>query len=282
MTPQEAGPPWPLGFSTLGCPTDPPNAIASTARRHGIHHVELRAHSDGPVHVRMPHEVRRNLLDAMTAADIVVVNLASYIELADAGVATRAVVDDALRHIELAEQLGASAVRVFGGGPRDDSTVAHSRERLDAVLAATAGSDVAILLETHDRLPRGQDVADVLADMPARAAAVWDVVNPWRTGETPEATARALDGRIALVQVKDALSPENVAPVLPGTGAVPLAPVLEALASRGWYGVLSLEWERAWYPEVAPLDAAIPAARSWLASAWQTTETRKQVDPCSS
>jgi sugar phosphate isomerase/epimerase len=98
--------------------------------------------------------------------------------------------------------------------------------------------------------------------MPDRAGAIWDAVIPWAAGEAPEDTARALSGRIAMVQVKDAHGTE---PVLPGTGEVPLPRILATLADHGWSGVLSVEWERAWYPELPPLDEAITAAKSWVA-----------------
>jgi len=244
----------------LGCPHASAEEIVAVAGRHDVRHVDLRAHPDGPLHVGLSADDRRRWRTTLERAGIVITTVASYVRLADDSVDTAAVVADARRHLALADDLGAEAVRVFTGGPGDPGTVQRSRERLAAILDI-GGGPARLLLETHDTRPRGQDVAAVLDGMPDRAAAIWDAVIPWAAGETPEDTAAALSGRIAMVQVKDAV---GVRPVLPGTGEVPLARLLSALESLGWAGVLSVEWERAWYPELPPLDDALPAARAWV------------------
>jgi sugar phosphate isomerase/epimerase len=254
---------WPLGFSTLGCPEASVEEIVAVAERQELWHVDLRAHADGPFHIGMPGADRDSWRTTLEGAGIVVTSVASYVRLADDTVDTAAVVADARRHVALADDVGAEAVRVFTGGPGDSDTVQRARDRLSAILDADAGR-ARVLLETHDTRPRGRDVAAVLDGMPDRVAAIWDAVIPWVAGEVPEETAEALAGRIAMVQVKDVV---GTRPVLPGTGIVPLTRILAGLTRLGWSGVLSVEWERAWYPDLPAIDAAITAARAWVATA---------------
>jgi sugar phosphate isomerase/epimerase len=66
---------------------------------------------------------------------------------------------------------------------------------------------------------------------------------------------------LAYVQVKDgtgrgeAWQLGNV-----GEGDVPLQQAVAFLAESGYSGALSVEWERAWHPELAPAEVALPAA----------------------
>jgi hypothetical protein len=33
---------------------------------------------------------------------------------------------------------------------------------------------------------------------------------------------------------------------------------------RDWSGWVSLEWEKAWYPDIPPVEVALPAAARWF------------------
>ena len=45
--------------------------------------------------------------------------------------------------------------------------------------------------------------------------------------------------------------------VAPGRGEYPFGELIAALRQRGFGGVISLEWERHWYPELAPIETAL-------------------------
>jgi len=49
--------------------------------------------------------------------------------------------------------------------------------------------------------------------------------------------------------------------VLPGAGEFPMRALCTALS--GYDGVLSLEWERLWHPDLPPMDEALRAAGGW-------------------
>jgi sugar phosphate isomerase/epimerase len=131
---------------------------------------------------------------------------------------------------------------------------------------------VRILLETHDAFQTGRAVADVLSRVRAAAVgALWDVVNPWRAGEPLAETAAALRPWLAHVQVKDVASVHDLAPVLPGAGAVPIEDFAAQLRRLRYSGWISLEWEAAWFPDAAPLTDALVALRTLEISTWEST-----------
>ena len=53
-------------------------------------------------------------------------------------------------------------------------------------------------------------------------------------------------------------------PALIGHGKVPIDDIRAVLNKNGYEGWWSLEWEKAWFPEIPPLSEALASARSWL------------------
>jgi sugar phosphate isomerase/epimerase len=250
-----------LAFSTLGCPGAPLTSVAAWATERGCTGVELRCHEGEPVAPPGSGGRHRAVADVARLRDagIVPISLASYVHVAAPDTNP---VDDAVRHVDLAAELGVPAVRVFGrrdpaGHPQDhDAAVATLR----AAASRIAGSGVSVLLETHDCFRTGAQVAAVLADVAdAQVGAVWDVLGPWRAGEDPADTAAALLPHPGYVQLKDVRTTEDLRPVMPGDGAIPLRRVLDVLGHHGYRGWLSLEWERAWFPDVPSIDVALAA-----------------------
>ncbi|GAA3241854.1 sugar phosphate isomerase/epimerase family protein [Actinocorallia longicatena] len=237
-------------MSTLGMPGEGVAGAAALARRFGLDGLELRLHPGTGVHAGLDGDGRRRVLDLL--GGIVPVCLAGYVRISAPG-DDEAVIAGLRADLELARDLGASYVRVFPGGT--DLAAAARR------LAAVADEGPVVLVETHDALPTGAAVAELLAGAPS-AAAIWDLLHPWRHGEAPAATLAALGGRTAYVQIKDAVSADDPAPVPLGTGSVPLAEARELL--DGFGGWVSLEWERTWYPDAAPVEEIVPGALAWV------------------
>jgi len=275
----------PLAFSTLGCPGDSLDKVIATAHAYGVTGLELRAADGEFVHPRMPVTERRAVRSALAAEGLTVLALASYVKVCSPDPDEE--VDGALRSaIDLAADLGAANVRVFPGAglppqldaaePNADLAAADARgaRRMTAASDHARARGVTLLLETHDSHPRGVDVARLLelvpADVPVKV--IWDLMHPWRHGEDPDATAAALAPWLAYPQFKDgvrAAEPNTVTLTLPGAGQLPLAHMLELVvglaSAQGdvdpW---LSLEWERAWHPELPPLAEALAALKTVL------------------
>jgi len=90
-------------------------------------------------------------------------------------------------------------------------------------------------------------------------AALWDVHHPARMGEAVVETDRAIGARVRHVHVKDARRTGDGWELVPlGEGELPVREMLACLAVRGYAGVVALDWERMWHPELAAPDTALP------------------------
>lgn len=250
----------PRAFSTLGCPGAGLDEVVRLARSGPGAEVELRCTDGELAHPGMSDEEADALAARLARSGVAVACLATYVQVA----AETAGVDEALaRHLRLAARLGAPYIRVFGGGS-DTAAPAERRTRAVRTLATAAplaaGLGVGIALETHDLFLTGAQVAAVLTAVGSTSVgAVWDAVNPWRAGEPVATTAELLAPWLRHVQLKDVASPTDLCPVLPGHGVLPLDRVVAELRGLHYRGSISLEWERAWYPQAAPLDDALAA-----------------------
>jgi sugar phosphate isomerase/epimerase len=243
-----------LALSTLGCPGDPVARVVAICRAGGAGAVELRCADGEPLsQVSGPSEladIRREFADA----DIEIAVVASYVEIGSSDAA----VADLRWHIDAARALGARGVRVFGDARPDDRTRARAVTMLREVAPTAERAGVAVLLETHDAFLGGRAVASVLDEVGSPSVgAIWDVANPWRAGEAPEETLSSLLPWLRHVQLKDLATRDDLTPVLPGDGAIPLRRIVGLLEDAGYDGWLSLEWERAWHPGIPPVEVAL-------------------------
>lgn len=249
--------PWQFAVSTLGMPGVPVLEAARVAADHGCQGLELRVHPDEEVHIGLTlhrvEQVRKQIADA----GLEVACLAGYAQVCGPGT-DQAVIAELRALIDLAYQLGAPAVRVFPGGDR------RSEERIGAVLGDLRDSGVRLLVETHDSHPTGTEAVRLVEPFgaPNLVAVLWDALHPWRNGEPPARTRAVLGEYLGYFQLKDVAGPSDLTPVVPGHGTVPLAECADLL--RSWSGWVSLEWERAWYPQIEPVDVPLRAAAEWF------------------
>ncbi|GAA0431271.1 xylose isomerase [Acrocarpospora corrugata] len=248
-----------LAVSTLGLPGEDLAAAIETAARFGCEGLELRLHPDTGVFAGLDAGERVAVREAIRGRGLEVAAVAGYIRIAEAG-PDEVVIAGLRADLELAADLGASGVRVFPGGTDAEA----AGRRILAVAGLCRERGVRVLVETHDALPTGAAVGRLLdvVDLGDVTGAIWDVVHPWRHGETPADTCAALNGHLSYVQIKDAVSSTDTTPRPLWAGSVPLDTCGELL--RGFGGWVSLEWERTWYPDVEPVDQVLPGAREWV------------------
>jgi sugar phosphate isomerase/epimerase len=242
-----------FAVSTLGCPGLPLDEVGTLLRRHGVGAVQLRCAEDEPVHVGLDVRERKKARGQLRKDGLTLTGLATYVNLSGDGWAS-----DLDAHLELAHDLGAPALRLMPGNaapPVVATALARAADR-------ARGSGIRLLVETHDAYRRGADLRPVLAPT-GDAGAIWDALHPWRAGEPPAGTAAALRPWLAEIQIKDVASRDNLTPVVPGTGAVPLT---EVLAAAPDVPVVVLEHEARWHPRAAPIDDAIAGALALLRS----------------
>jgi sugar phosphate isomerase/epimerase len=274
-----------LTVSTLGAPGEPLGTVLGWLAGQGVTGIELRLAAGEIASPAMTRQARTRLRAEADGAGVAITGLASYIRVADT--APDDLVVGALEAaLLLAADLGAPAVRVFPGAatePAEYTQVpmttaarhdvnALAARRLTAVGRLAAELDVYPVLETHDSHPRGRDIAEILGQVEGRAGAVWDLMHPWRVGESLDETWAVLqpwlDNGLGSVQVKDARLPDSRTPVPIGDGTLPVDGFAQLLKDKGYAGVLCLEWEKAWHPGAARLDAAIESTTAWFGRHW--------------
>jgi sugar phosphate isomerase/epimerase len=261
-----------LGFSTLGCSGATVEEIIRFAQDGAAPGVELRSADDEVVNVGLSARDASAIGTAFRDEGVAVLCVASYVGLCSEDAADD---DDLHRNLDLARRLGAGGVRVFmkdGDQAEKEAGAGLSagEERAIARLASVAGSDIPVLIETHDshssarRLAAFMRAAD--AAIPGHPARVlWDTAHSWSHGETPAQSLNDLEPWLAHLQIKDERSLVDPVPVPLGEGSYPVAELAAALDGSGWSGWLALEWERKWHPTLPPLNAALAAAHEWAA-----------------
>jgi sugar phosphate isomerase/epimerase len=274
-----------LSASTLGCPESDLAQVLDWLDQTGVAGLELRLSTGQLADPAMTRAQRAALRRRILDAGHVVTGLASYVRVG-ADTADEVVIGALINAIDIAADLEAPAVRVFPGGPTLPSAYdripdlhepraevdARMVRRLRAVSGYAADRGVRPCLETHDSHPTGELVAGVLSQVEDQIGVVWDVMHPWRVGESLTETWKALSPWLDLpgssVQVKDANLPDSAVPLPLGTGTLPLDEFAGLLIQHGYRGPITLEWERAWHPEAAPLDVALHSFHSWGARHW--------------
>ena len=271
-----------LSFSTLGCPDWPLPRILEVAGREGYDGVELRFLEGDPVLWQRPElsgsglaETRRRLRDAALA--ISCVDTGSYFHHVEAAVRRRDI-DEARRAMELAAELGAPGIRVFGDAVQPGADLPSTRRFIaDSLseLAEKAPSGVEVWIESHGDFAPGSATRAILDLVRGPGiGVVWDPANAFEAnGEAPEEGFRVLGAAVRHVHLKDLRRSSDATgrrftPTLPGTGefAGPSVRILELLARIGYAGWVSFEWEKKWHPQIEPAELALPHFMQWASS----------------
>jgi len=175
------------------------------------------------------------------------------------------------RMSDLAAELGAPAIRVFGDtiqpGQTRPSTRGWIAESIRKLAETTARKGVQVWLETHADFAPAAETAAILkeADSPG-VGALWDPVNSFvSTDESPREGALRLGAAIRHVHVKDIRRfPDGFRYVLTGEGTFPLRDLKEVLQQINYDGFLSFEWEKKWHPELEDAAVALPHFANWF------------------
>jgi sugar phosphate isomerase/epimerase len=256
-------------FSTLGCPELGLGEACAMARAYDIPAIELRALGgslDLPSYFSGCADSQASISDL--AAGVRIVALGTSLRLADGTEQDRR---KFLEYVPWAEAIGVQRLRVFDGGSiSDSSSVDRAAEAAGwwRALREERGWRTDIMVETHDSLLGAAEIRRFTEAAPGTGI-LWDSHHTWRKGgEDPAKTWRTVGPHVVHIHVKDSVAgPTPGKPfryVLPGAGEFPMDALRSALAGS-YSGPLSLEWERQWHPELAPIGDAFrsAAATSW-------------------
>jgi sugar phosphate isomerase/epimerase len=234
-------------FMTFSTPQLTWAEVLDTAKRFGYDGVEPRLdakHRHG-VEVAAPDEQRVAIRALAAEKGIAIACLATSLAFADPA-KTDEMIQSARARIDLAGDLGAPAIRVFGGKipekvTREDAIelVANS---VRAVADQAAERGVALCMETHDDWCDPVQVAAVLrrANHPA-VAANWDIMHPiLRGGATMESAFESLKPWIRHLHVHDGGEDGKLTPI--GQGKIDHRRALALLKQIKYQGFISGEW----------------------------------------
>jgi sugar phosphate isomerase/epimerase len=260
----------PMAFSTLGCPAWSLAKILDFAEQHGFAAVELRGlegNLDLPTHAAFAPGAIAGTKKAIASHGLKIACVSSSARMGEADAEKRRKeIADGKRFIDLAAELDAPYVRVFGdgaeikggGGPGDEL-----KERVVSglhELGEYAGpKEITVIIESHDNFTASATLKDVLT----RAASehvglLWDAHHTFATsGEEPEFTVKQLWPWIRHTHLKDSVaSADGRKYVLTGRGNVPIQRQIAALKSIDYQGYYCFEWEKVWHPELEDPEVA--------------------------
>jgi sugar phosphate isomerase/epimerase len=259
----------PITFSTLGCPKWPWRRVLDEAARLGYAGIELRGIQMQMDLPKLPEFTGTRI--AASRKDVEALGLT----ISDLGASSRmhesdpkvraAQLDEGRRFIDLAHQLGAPYVRVFGdkippGEPKADVT-ARVVEGLRTLGEHARGSGVTIIIESHGDFTDSATLQDLLKRAAMDPVALlWDAHHTFVAGkEQPAATFAALGKYVRHTHLKDS-RPDGaeVRYVLTGSGTVPVRETVAVLAGGGYKGFYGFEWEKGWHPEIEEPEVAFP------------------------
>jgi len=256
----------PIAFSTLGCPAWEWQKILQFAETNEFAAIELRGlmgSMDLPARPEFAADRIAQTKREIAAHGLKIACVSSSAAMHEADPAKRAKeLVDARRFIDLAHQLGAPYVRVFGNninGPREE-VVERVAAGMHELGVYAAPRNVTVIIESHGDFTDSSTLKEVLAkaDSP-HAALLWDAHHTFVSShEEPEYTVKELGPWIRHTHLKDSVAAEKEHQyVLTGRGQVPIRRQVRALQSIGYKGYYCFEWEKAWHTELADPEIAI-------------------------
>jgi sugar phosphate isomerase/epimerase len=260
-----------IAFSTLACPEWDARQIVEEAASIGYDAIEWRGGTEGHVRPTWSSPRRQGLRRQMADRGVHALALTAYTSFVSPAQANRTrSVEDLVRHIELAQDLGAPFVRAFAGIREDDAPEQDLYLRvvseLEKIVDFAVEAGVVIAIEQHDDFDRAAQVGAMLdlLDHPGLGA-VWDVANGSAAGERPDVGLAAIRRRICYAQLKDGTGPREDRRATPlGLGDVPLEDAVQGLLAIGSPVPISVELLRAWDPDLAPPEIALPESLRYV------------------
>jgi sugar phosphate isomerase/epimerase len=263
-----------LSFSSLGNPKLPLEKFTALVKAGGYDAMEVRGRPGEHVHWQDGPDRRKEVRKIFADAGLELQAVSTYVFMAsrDRGgpgqTDTRdeaGNIEELKKWVDLAGDLGAKNVRVFGGGLTAGETHADALPRVARIMAAGAKVNPAInvALESHDVWNTGKLIAGVLAaaKLP-NVKCLWDIAGPAHAGESPEDFVKAVPAaKVAYLHVKDYFwipgAEKTMYGCLLGAGELPLGRVVSLLKKAKWSGYLNNEWEGVYHPYMPPVEVAI-------------------------
>ena len=259
-----------FSFMSFSCPKANLGELLSLTKQYGYDGIEPRIEAGHAHGIEMDtgaearHEIRRKAADS----GIPLCCVATSRRYADPGIVKQEV-EDTLRCIDLAADVGSPRLRVFGGGIPEGVSRQEAIDLVSSSLRAVANHagqrGVTVCMETHDDWCNPDHVVQVmrLVDHPA-IAVNWDVMHPVRVAKwTVDQAFQVLKPWIKHLHVHDGAEAEDRVELKPmGEGDIDTRRAMELLQSISYEGYLSGEWI-GWEPYQIHLPREIATMRRY-------------------
>lgn len=235
-------------FMSFSCPQLTLGELLATAKRFGYDGVEPRIDSQHKHGVEtVASAAQRKEIKKQAAADgVTFACIATSCVFANPEI-TKQNIDYTLKCIDLAADVGAGRIRVFGGSLAKDQNredaIRIVADALRAVADHAKGRGVTVCMETHDSWCLPEDVAVVMQRVNHPAIAVnWDIMHPVRVCKvTMDQAFETLKPWIRHLHVHDGtLGSTQLVPI--GNGGIDHRRAIELLLTIPYEGYLSGEW----------------------------------------
>jgi len=260
-----------ISFMTWACPNWSLNEVLTGAIKYGYDSVEPRVEAKQKHGIELDttkkqrKEIRASFEDMGVAMSCLATS--RTFSMADSA-QRRESVELTKRYVDLAKDVGCRHIRIFGGGTPEGQDFAAVKSYVAeavsecAIHAGQAG--VYLCFETHDSYCHSADALEVItmADHP-HAAICWDVMHPFRVGETMQQAFDNVKAHVRHCHVHDGVRPEDGGAggwelALMGEGDIPHLEAFRLLAGIGFEGAMSGEWINFLPPdEILPHDARV-------------------------
>ena len=233
---------------SFSCPQLTLGNLLATAKRFGYDGVEPRLdsqHQHG-VETAASSAQRKEIKKQVDAGDVAFACIATSCVYANPEI-TKQNVDYTLKCIDLAADVGAGRIRVFGGSLAKDQNredaIRIVGDALRAVADHAKGRGVTVCMETHDSWCLPEDVAAVMQRVNHPAIAVnWDIMHPVRVCKVSiDHAFETLKPWIRHLHIHDGMpGSTQLAPI--GKGCIDHQRAIDLLLSSSYEGYLSGEW----------------------------------------
>jgi sugar phosphate isomerase/epimerase len=260
-------------FMTFSCPQLTLDEVLALARRFGYDGIEPRidsGHKHG-VEIDADPSARAEIKRRAEATGVSLCCLATSCKFADpATVADN--VEQAKQAIDLAADVGAPRVRVFGGSIPSGVTREQAADSLVESLLAVADlahrRGVIVCLETHDDWRDPAHLVRVLERVGHPAiAANWDIMHPIRAGVAMDKAFAIIRPWIRHVHFHDGIvGPDKLEMCTIGAGMIDHRTAVRCLRALPYGDFLSGEWIN-WEPYETHLPRELATMKSYEARA---------------
>jgi fatty-acyl-CoA synthase len=257
-------------FMSSSCPQLSFAQMLALAMRFGYEGIEPRAewqHAHG-VELSIPPSQRRTMRQLLQTNGIALCCIATGCRYAD-GDGQAQQIQQTLRYLDLAADLGCPRIRVFGGPVPQRYTREQATELVVTALRRIAphaeDRGITVCLETHDDWSNPDHCAQVMRQVNHPSVAVtWDVMHPVRqSGWTIPASYEVLRPWVRHVHFHDGTSQSEKLELRPvGQGRIDHRQVVRCLLADQYPGFLSGEWIN-WEPYAVHLPRELATMRDY-------------------